>query len=188
MSVYFCCLFRYRLSPETFGCTLALVCVLRVNLSRCLSHTSEECMGGWGGVDVKAPRSDHCFLRNKSTGTHLIGSWWLPESVWTRCPCPESNPDRPTHLQLLFWLNYPARLTSMSCFRRSSYNNWPHPVLPNFSDGMGTGVFKAVVSALGINFCGSFSYICCLTNHIIIIYFNSATHWRYLRKPQIKHQ
>jgi hypothetical protein len=65
-SVYCYCLFRYRLSPETFGYTL--VCKSGGMAPRILTAVPDE-----GELSDLCPG---CFKPGeRATGTHLIGSW-----------------------------------------------------------------------------------------------------------------
>jgi hypothetical protein len=73
-SIYcYCCLFRYRLSPETFGYTLVCYTIssTSLNSSRIVNNVN---VGGGGGVMIwfkalERPQKDFC-LDNRQSGRH----------------------------------------------------------------------------------------------------------------------
>jgi hypothetical protein len=116
-SVY-CCLFRYRLSPETFGYTLVGLYLFSkmVKVSLCFNYAPrhEGVLEKWGcsstysltsaldGGEWSASRPSRFTPRERSLGTHWIGGWVEPRAILDavvkrKIPSPrrESNPRTP---------------------------------------------------------------------------------------------
>jgi hypothetical protein len=108
-SVYYCCLFCYRLSPETFGYTNAeFIWLKKSNLSK---HISQVCMTlqihhlhlkfGWNGdmkclIKKSVPGAAVSVLRSKITYEGVSKSFWtgrlerelnMVQLSATRCSC-----------------------------------------------------------------------------------------------------